>query len=197
MSNNHYQSLGVTLTSSPEEIRFAYRNLARIHHPDKHEGRTSPQMLAINEAWRVLSDPVLRYQYDASLRLRLDDERDAATAQTQERLRSIVDDVRGQRFTPAKFPWRFVLGIVGTATVAILVLGAFSNPGEVTPIDNVIRVGSCVNVDDVRLEAWEVECAGVHDGVVEQMVPFDSDCPYGSVAYRDRQGMGLACVVPV
>ena len=53
-----------------------------------------------------------------------------------------------------------------------------------------------MNVDDVRLEAWEVECDGVHDGVVEQMVPFDSDCPYGSVAYRDRQGMGLACVVP-
>ena len=115
MSNNHYQSLGVATTSSPEEIRFAYRNLARIHHPDKHEGRTSAQMLAINEAWRVLSDPVLRYQYDASLRLRLDDERDAATAQTQERLRSIVDDVAGTTRDPVDElieigdqVWRFI-----------------------------------------------------------------------------------------
>ncbi len=55
-------------TASAEEIRAAYRALARRLHPDARGGRPSPEMAAVNEAWRVLSDPGRRAVYDAGLR---------------------------------------------------------------------------------------------------------------------------------
>jgi hypothetical protein len=39
-----------------------------------------------------------------------------------------------------------------------------------------------------------VSCAGPHQGVVEQLVPFDGVCRAPAVGHRDRQGMGIACV---
>lgn len=66
----YYQLLGVTPTASVEEIRAAYRRLARTLHPDAHGGTADPAMASVNEAWRVLSDPGRRATYDASLRVR-------------------------------------------------------------------------------------------------------------------------------
>jgi hypothetical protein len=40
----------------------------------------------------------------------------------------------------------------------------------------------------------ELACADPHDGTVEQLIPFDATCPYDLAGYRDRQGMGIACV---
>ena len=53
----HYQLLGVAPTASVDEIRAAYRRLARALHPDAHGGAAAPAMASVNEAWRVLSDP--------------------------------------------------------------------------------------------------------------------------------------------
>lgn len=63
----HYERLGVAPDASPGEIRAAYRRLARTHHPDAGGGAHG-EMAAVNEAWRVLSDPARRAAYDASLR---------------------------------------------------------------------------------------------------------------------------------
>lgn len=194
MQGVHYQRLGVVPTASPEEIRTAYRNLARVHHPDKHEGKTSTRMLEINEAWRVLSDPVLRYKYDADLRAHRNEVDGNEVQQRQERLQNFAVDAERHRYSPAKFPWRFVVAVIVLGTILILVLGAFSKPGEQGPIDNVLRVGSCVAINEVQQEAYEVDCTKTHTGVVQQIVPFDAVCPYPWVAYRDRQGMGQACV---
>ena len=90
MQGVHYQRLGVAPTATPEEIRTAYRNLARVHHPDKHEGKTSTRMLEINEAWRVLSDPVLRYKYDADLRAHRNEVNEDEALQRRERLQNIA-----------------------------------------------------------------------------------------------------------
>ena len=74
MTVDHYGQLGVTRTATHAEIRSAYRGLAQRLHPDTHGGVVSAEMVAINEAWRVLSDKARRSAYDAKLRV------DTATA---------------------------------------------------------------------------------------------------------------------
>lgn len=62
----HYEVLGVARSASAAEVRRAYLELARRHHPDR-VGGSHEQMRAINEAWAVLGDPSLRFGYDRSL----------------------------------------------------------------------------------------------------------------------------------
>lgn len=189
MVGAHYERLGVAPDATLNEIRAAYRMLARRHHPDARGGRPSPEMAAINEAWSVLSDPGRRAVYDAALRGAVP--HDSATPSMPEpRLNPLrrYDD-------PPRFPWRMILVLVGLATAAILIMGALTSPSAPTPIDNLVQVGSCVRLDEARLEAVETECDGTHDAVVERLVPFDDQCPLGLLGYRDRQGMGQVCVV--
>jgi hypothetical protein len=59
---DHYQVLGVARDASADEIKRAYRSLARVVHPDKIG--TSGLFLRLQEAYETLSDPVLRTRYD-------------------------------------------------------------------------------------------------------------------------------------
>lgn len=58
----HYDTLGVSRTATPEEIKRAYRKLASQHHPDK--GGDTAMFQKVEEAYRVLSDPQQRANYD-------------------------------------------------------------------------------------------------------------------------------------
>ena len=60
--SNHYETLGVSKSATPEEIKRAYRKLASQHHPDK--GGDTAKFQQVEEAYRVLSDPAQRQQYD-------------------------------------------------------------------------------------------------------------------------------------
>lgn len=60
-----YEVLQVHRHAEMDVIRAAYRALARKHHPDF--GGDSVRMVAINDAWRVLSDPEARAAYDTQL----------------------------------------------------------------------------------------------------------------------------------
>ncbi len=63
---DYYQTLGVEQTASTNEIKRAYRRLARRYHPDVNNGdaQAERQFKAISEAYAVLSDPQKRHQYD-------------------------------------------------------------------------------------------------------------------------------------
>lgn len=57
-----YDVLGVTKDASPEDIKKAYRKLAREHHPDK--GGDAEKFKKVQEAYEVLSDPQKRQNFD-------------------------------------------------------------------------------------------------------------------------------------
>jgi molecular chaperone DnaJ len=61
-----YEVLGVPRTASSEDIKRAYRRLAREHHPDVNQGNPEAErrFKEINLAYQTLSDPARRRQYD-------------------------------------------------------------------------------------------------------------------------------------
>lgn len=65
-TKDFYDVLGVSRTASADEIKRAYRTLARNHHPDVAPDKAAAEhrFKEINEAYEVLSDPQKRAQYD-------------------------------------------------------------------------------------------------------------------------------------
>ncbi len=63
---DYYETLGVAKTATPDEIKQAFRKLARIHHPDvaKNKVAGEAKFKEINEAYEVLGDPAKRSRYD-------------------------------------------------------------------------------------------------------------------------------------
>lgn len=66
MAKDYYEALGVEKNATPEQIKSAYRKLAKQHHPDLNEGneKAAQKFKEINEAYQILSDEKKRAQYD-------------------------------------------------------------------------------------------------------------------------------------
>ncbi|HSH76833.1 MAG TPA: DnaJ C-terminal domain-containing protein, partial [Longimicrobiales bacterium] len=70
-AKDFYQILGVPEKASQDEIKKAYRRLAKTHHPDANRGdeKATERFKEIGEAYSVLGDPDKRKQYDQMRRL--------------------------------------------------------------------------------------------------------------------------------
>lgn len=65
---NHYRTLGLSSSATADEIRRAYRILARRYHPDLNPGgKTEDKFKKIADAYHVLSDPERKRQFDIEL----------------------------------------------------------------------------------------------------------------------------------
>ncbi len=67
--NNYYEILEVERSASPEEIKKAYKRLAKLHHPDANGGSKQAELKfkQVTEAYQTLSDASARQAYDERL----------------------------------------------------------------------------------------------------------------------------------
>src|SRR4030042_3305408 len=63
---NYYKILGISKEASQDEIKKAFRQLARKYHPDLNQGdkNAEEKFKEINEAFQVLGNPQKKFQYD-------------------------------------------------------------------------------------------------------------------------------------
>lgn len=65
--SNHYDALGVSRDATSEEIKKAYRKLARKYHPDVNDGDDAQEKFkTVTHAYEILSDPQKRRVYDTT-----------------------------------------------------------------------------------------------------------------------------------
>lgn len=190
----HYERLGIEPTASADEVRFAYRRLARLHHPDASGGQDSAEMAELNAAWRALSDPGRRRMYDASLR-------DGASRPTATATRRAdADRLREEHYPvdrsaePMKFPFRWMVFVGIVVMVLIIIAGNFVSGTKKSPTSRgMIHAGACLQILE-NLDVSVVDCSEPHDGVAVSVIPFDQICPADLETHRDRQGLGFACM---
>lgn len=133
---NYYQLFSLSPDASTDELRAQYRKLSLTHHPDR--GGSTQQMAQLNEAYRVLSNPLLRREYD---------QRHAATAYvtddntyhyTQAPARPAYAHAATAQSQSHFWRWFVVLAVLGVALVAYDVMATWVMPRYLTrsPIDS-------------------------------------------------------------
>ena len=182
--------LGVAPDATPEEIRAAYRRLAREHHPDVAGATADGTIHALNAAYAVLGDPARRYDYDRQLRAA------RAAPRVWPVADAVAEHVPDDPSPPppaTRFPWRGLGLATAVAVVAVAMASVLTGPPEPDAPDGILQPGSCVTIEP-NTDAREVACTGAADLVVREVVPIGSGCPFQTQGHRDHQGQGTACV---
>jgi DnaJ-class molecular chaperone len=103
VKKTYYEILEVDKKASQEDIKSAYRRLAKLYHPDKNKLPEAEEMFkGIAEAYSVLSDPGKRKQYD------LDNEpRNVRLRNKQEKLWQIIREQMQREARTNQMLWEF------------------------------------------------------------------------------------------
>ena len=103
VKKTYYEILEVDKKASQEDIKSAYRRLAKLYHPDKNKLPEAEEMFkGIAEAYSVLSDPGKRKQYD------LDNEpRNVLLRNKQEKMWQIIREQMQREARTNQMLWEF------------------------------------------------------------------------------------------
>ncbi|MCK5612317.1 DnaJ domain-containing protein [Candidatus Pacearchaeota archaeon] len=85
---DYYAILGISRDASKEEIKKAMRGKAREHHPDHNGGASNDEFHKVKQAYDILSNPVLKQEYDTYGFTREDN--------TAKQLRGMAMDIIGE-----------------------------------------------------------------------------------------------------
>lgn len=101
MSKNYYDILQVNQNASPEIIEKAYKTLAKKYHPDlqpeENKNQAEEILKDINEAYKILSNPISKANYDNSLKENYISEKDYENLYNQnEVLKSKLNNIYQQ-----------------------------------------------------------------------------------------------------
>jgi molecular chaperone DnaJ len=191
----HYDTLGVRSDAGDEEIRAAYRRIARDHHPDVASGADPARLAAASEAWHVLGNRDRRAAYDRRLRAQWQPRPPMPHHPAPAAPVGLRFDPLARYRNPPRFPWRLMASMTAIG-VAMLALGvAFRRDPQQRPVDNLLGPGSCVTIA-ADGDVVEAHCDAPNDGVVVRLVAFGESCPPPERGHRDRQGLGIACLAP-
>jgi hypothetical protein len=129
--SDFYQILGVSRYASAEEIRKAYKSLAKKFHPDKNPGNSyfEEQFKLINEAYHVLSDSTKKNNYDYKL-LYSKQEYQAPTYSTAKSANKTQNTKSARPKQKKEFPYKYHLisfGILLLIGIGSIVLYHFMN----------------------------------------------------------------------
>ena len=155
---DYYDVLGVAADAGAEEIKRAYRQLARRYHPDISGDDRGAAFLELSRAYEVLSDQARRRSYDASLRYPrgrgdsvapLDDE----VAIDFPSVANVLDRMRHSFFG---------VGHVASLTAEIVLTAREAFAGVTVPLDVPLRLTCprCGGRGETWAE-WCVTCGGL------------------------------------
>jgi len=155
-------------------------------------------MAAVNEAWRVLSDPTRRRQYDrAQAAAAMPPQSHTAHPRWVPPEHDQVADVEEHDAVVRAMRGAPLIALL-LVLLAIFVVTAFAAHGPRTPrtagaSDGVVEVGSCVRVA-TGVPVDEVPCDEPHDGRAAAVVPLDLPCPPNTDYYVAPGGDARVCV---
>lgn len=177
----HYERLGVKRTADRDEIRAAYLDLVREHHPDHKSDGSREVIQEINEAWRILGNENRRRVYDEEI---------GGSARPTYALESLSRQPmpRAEPFEDAEglilLFRRAIIVLAIVAASAIVIASAVASGGEsptqtTVPRPNIgegIAGGDCVDIAEGP-SLIERSCSATADGRVVAAFEGQGSCP--------------------
>jgi len=112
----YYEILNISPDAAPDEIRAAYRNLAKQYHPYVNpDPGASERFIAIQQAYETLIDPDARARYDLALR-------GGASFAPHDPFRSQAAGENGQTAWAPGFSWRGEVPVSGIGRLGLALL---------------------------------------------------------------------------